>query len=504
MKAFRAWALMLVALIAGCGDGSIQSPDFTPVLVSVRVVVDNSNPALGETINFQAIGTFTAPPGAPNETFEQIIADPSWSSSNSSIVAVNQNGVGTAAGQGTATITAESEGLSGSTTVVVAPPRLTGLAIQPPSASIPLGSMTTFFARGTYSDGVTRDLPPGTTVTWTPADTGIATLDPTTGVSTSAESYAIGGPVTIRATAPTTQGGTVSATATLTVTGATLTGVDYVKPAGFNRTDDDTYNVFVGDVPFEIYGNFSDGTTQQLTGDSYTVGWASDDATVLDNPDDANPEQFTALALGSAVVTGTVTAPPANPDAASATVNVNPVNEFCVTEFVNPPAAVATSASTACSAPACTIEQPGNIIDGNIESYGSLTVNLGLLMQASLGVDVYDTTQQRLVVGQRAGFVVSRPESLLSLDLLGSLSIDTLQCDVDGTCSVVESFDGVTGNFGVDLLGLIGGEPAFLVFTDELTQTANGMRLTYQAESLLALQSAVNVHTACPAAVPPQ
>ena len=82
MKAFRAWALMLAAVLAGCGDGSIQSPDFTTQLVSLRVVVDNPNPALGETIQFQAIGTFTAPPGSADETYEQVISDASWSSSS--------------------------------------------------------------------------------------------------------------------------------------------------------------------------------------------------------------------------------------------------------------------------------------------------------------------------------------------------------------------------------------------------------------------------------------
>ncbi|MFA5938815.1 MAG: hypothetical protein WC809_05620 [Sinimarinibacterium sp.] len=505
MKAFRAWALMLAAVLAGCGDGSIQSPDFTTQLVSLRVVVDNPNPALGETIHFQAIGTFTAPPGSANETFEEVIADANWTSSNDNVVSVDGDGNGSTNAQGTATVTGESNGISGGTTIVVGAARLTSLVIEPPSASIPLGSMTTFFARGRYTDGVTRDLPPGTSVTWTPADTGIATLNPTTGVSTNADSYAIGGPVTIRATSPAPQGGTVSATASLTVTGATLESVDYVKPAGFDRAVDNLYTVFVGEVPFEIYGTFSDGTTQQLSGANFTVGWTSSAPAVINNPD--GDEQFAALSLGSADITGEVTNPPgAVPDSATATVTVAPVNEFCVNEFIDPPAVVTTSASSTCAAPACTISQPDNIIDGDLDSFATLTVNLGLLMQSSLGVNVFDTTQARLVVGQQTGFVVSRPTSLLSLDLLGSLSIDTLLCAADGTCNVLESFTPESGNVGIDLLGLIGDDSVFLLSTTPLTvasEGANGLRLTYQAESLVALQSAVNVHSACAVAVPP-
>lgn len=508
MKAFRAWALMLTAVLAGCGDGSIQSPDFTTQLVSLRVVASNSTPALGETVQFQAIGTFTAPPGSQDETYEQVLTGPSWNSSNDNIVSVDGDGTGSTNSQGTATITATQDDVSGNTTVTVGAPRLVSLVVAPAAQTIALGAQTSqpYAARGRYTDNQVRDLPPATasSVSWTISNPQLATLNPTTGGSTTASSTGnIVGTATITASAPNPNGGgTLSATATLTVTGATLSAVEYVKPAGFDKTDDNAYTVFVGEVPFEIYGRFSDGTTQQLSGDNYTVLWTSANEAVINNPN--NDEQFAALTLGSADISGEVTNPPgAVPDSATAAVTVAPVNDFCVTEFVDPPAVATTSASSACVAPACTIAQPGNIIDGDLESYATLTVNLGLLMQSSLAVNVYDTTQQRLVVGQQAGFVVSRPTSLLSLDLLGSLTIDTLQCAADGTCTVVESFGGESANIGLDLLGLIGDDSVYLLSTDALGQPANGMRLTYQAESLVALQSAVNVHTACGVAVPP-
>ncbi|MEQ1438300.1 hypothetical protein AAG565_02955 [Fontimonas sp. SYSU GA230001] len=502
MKAFRAWALMLAAVLAGCGDGSIQSPDFTTQLVSLRVEVDRSNPALGETVQFTAIGTFTNPPGSATETYEQAVTNVNWTSSNDSVLTVSASGAGTTVAQGTVTVTGERDGVSDDVVVSVGAPRLTSLVIEPPAASIPLGGATNYFARGRYTDNVTRDLPPGSTVNWTIVNPDIATLTPTTGVTTRADSTAIGS-TTVRATTPAPGGGTLSANAGLTVTGATLSAVEYVKPAGFTKTDDNKYTVFVGDVPFEIYGRFSDNSVQQLSGANYTVNWSSSAPAVINNP--GSDAQFQALSLGSADVTGRVTNPPgAVPDSAVANVTVAPVNQFCVTEFVNPPAVARASSSNACVAPACTVSQPGNVVDGNLESYATLTVNLGLLMQASLGIDVYDTTQQKLVVGQRAGFAVSRPSSLLSLDLLGSLTIDTLQCAPDNTCTVVESFDGQSTLLGLDLLGLIGGQEVSLLSTPPLAQSANGLRLIYQADALVALLTAVNVHTACPVAVPPQ
>lgn len=511
MKAFRAWALMLAAVLAGCGDGSIQSPDFTTQLVSLRVVVDNPSPALGETIRFQAIGTFTAPPGSANETYEQVIANANWTSSNDNVVLVDNSGNGSTLGQGTAAVTGESAGVSGSTTIIVGAPRLTSLVVTPATQTIALGAQSLpYFARGRYTDSQVRDLPPVTaaSVTWTISNPQLATLNPSNGGSTTASSTGdIVGNATLTATAPNPSGsGVLTATATLTVTGATLSAVEYVKPAGFDKTEGNAYTVFVGEVPFEIYGTFSDGTTQQLSGENFAVDWTSAAPAVINNPD--GDAQFAALTLGTADITGAVTDPPgAVPDSATAAVTVAPVNEFCVTEFIDPPAVAGASASSACVAPACTVEQPGNIVDGDLESYATLTVTLGLAMESSLSADVYDTTQARLVVGESTGFVVSRPASLLSLDLLGSLSVDTLLCAADGTCNVLESFAAESGNAAIDVLGQIGDDSVYLLSTDPLTdasQGANGLRITYQAESQGSLQSAVNVHTACAVAVPPQ
>ena len=72
MKALRSWIpAALAAVLAACGDGGIQSPDFTPVVSITNLRIQPLDPQqgtqipVGTTLPFQAIATFeqTVPPG---------------------------------------------------------------------------------------------------------------------------------------------------------------------------------------------------------------------------------------------------------------------------------------------------------------------------------------------------------------------------------------------------------------------------------------------------------
>jgi uncharacterized protein YjdB len=100
-----------------------------------------------------------------------------WSSSATSVATVSSSGVVTGVGGGTATITATSEGKSGTTSVIVTALPVATVTIQPPSPD------TVFIGYTTQLSAVTKDstgaVVTGRLVTWHSNNTAIATVDAT-------------------------------------------------------------------------------------------------------------------------------------------------------------------------------------------------------------------------------------------------------------------------------------------------------------------------------------
>lgn len=117
-----------------------------------------------------------------------------WSTSNNAIATVSGAGIVTAVAiGGPVTITATSEGQSGTAAVTVVAPTVTSVSISPSITSVSSGGTTPLTA-------IVRDenniILTGYVATWTTSNASIATVSPTglvTGVS-------VGGPVTITAT----------------------------------------------------------------------------------------------------------------------------------------------------------------------------------------------------------------------------------------------------------------------------------------------------------------
>src|SRR5580658_508010 len=99
-----------------------------------------------------------------------------WSSAQSSVAAVNAQGYVTAAGKGTAQVSAAYNGLTGSAAIAVGPPALVSIKVSPTPSSLPLGETQQFAATGNYTDGSTQNLTQS--ATWISSGPAIATVSP--------------------------------------------------------------------------------------------------------------------------------------------------------------------------------------------------------------------------------------------------------------------------------------------------------------------------------------
>jgi uncharacterized protein YjdB len=156
---------------------------------------------------------------------------------------------------GTPTITATKGGVQGTTTVTVSNATLASITITPSNPTIAQGTALQLTATGNFSDNTTQDLT--SSVSWTSSDLALAT------VSNGLVSGQAAGTPTITAT----QGG-VHGTTTVTVSAATVTLSSItISPSNPTIAKGTT-------VQLTATGNFSDGTTQDLTN---SVSWTSSD-----------------------------------------------------------------------------------------------------------------------------------------------------------------------------------------------------------------------------------
>ena len=88
---------------------------------------------------------------------------------------------------------------------------------------------------------------------------------------------------------------------------------------------------------------------------------------------------------------------------------------------------------------------------------------------------------------------------ILSAELLSTLQLQTVICDVDGgNCQPQETFDAGGDALHLNLLGLIGSVPQYLLSTPPITQPANGVRLNFNG-GLVGLLATLHVQSACAA-----
>jgi len=223
-------------------------------LVSLAVTPATPSIALGTTQQFTATGTFT------DGSTQDLSSTATWTSDTPATATINSAGLGQSAGTGTATVSATST-VSGTTVLTVTAAVLVSIAINPPTATIALGTTQQFTATGTFTDGTTQDLTQSGH--WSSTVATVATISDTAGTM---------GQVSTTGTGTTAIGissGTVSGTGTLVVNPAALVSIALNPPAA---------TIALGTTQqFTATGTYTDGTTQDVTS---VVTWSSSSATV--------------------------------------------------------------------------------------------------------------------------------------------------------------------------------------------------------------------------------
>ena len=174
-----------------CGDGATQ-PTPTPTPDSPRPTTVTVTPARAA---FTALGAVAQLSAEVRDQNGQVMAGASvtWSSSAAAVATVNADGLVTAAGNGTATITATAGSASGTASITVA--QEVGAVTVTPAADtlLALGDTLRLSAEASDPNGHAVE---GTAFTWASADTLVAVVD-STGLVTGIEP----GTVAVTATA---------------------------------------------------------------------------------------------------------------------------------------------------------------------------------------------------------------------------------------------------------------------------------------------------------------
>src|SRR5206468_10532504 len=96
-----------------------------------------------------------------------------WSSSNTAVATVSNSGLVSGVTPGTATITATSEGKSGTSSVTVTNVPVATVDVTPPSASVQAGQTVQLTATPKDAGGTPLS---GRTVTWSSSNTAVAAV----------------------------------------------------------------------------------------------------------------------------------------------------------------------------------------------------------------------------------------------------------------------------------------------------------------------------------------
>ena len=186
-------ALGAVAWAAGCGDDTTEPPPPPEPARPASIVV---TPATAE---FTALGATVQLSAEVRDQNGQVMdgVTVTWASSAAGVATVDVAGLVTAAGNGTAMITATAGAVSGSAAVTVAQ-EVRGVEVLPPADTVSAGDTVRLTAEAWDPNGFTV---PGIEFTWSSNDAAIATVDGSGLVRGIAE-----GAATITAASPSVQG----------------------------------------------------------------------------------------------------------------------------------------------------------------------------------------------------------------------------------------------------------------------------------------------------------
>jgi trimeric autotransporter adhesin len=208
--------LLLCAVAVGC-RGFFVNPTLT------TITVDPPSPQVSQGSNQQMTATGTYDDGSVSTSVSNL----TWSSTPTSVATINStSGLLSGVSVGSATVTASSANITGTTTVTVVLANVTSIQVAPSSATITSNQTQPFTAAATVT-GQTSQVDITATAIWSITVSGAAAPSGLFGMTLTNNQEVIsvtGTPpqfpyvVTVNATYPGNNGATVNGTATLTIT----------------------------------------------------------------------------------------------------------------------------------------------------------------------------------------------------------------------------------------------------------------------------------------------
>ncbi len=163
-------ALVCIPWAQACGgDGGTEPPEPSPD--SPRPTTVTVNPATAELTALGATAQLAAE--VRDQNGQVMVVTVTWSSNNAAVATVNASGLVTAAGNGTATITATAGTVSGSATVTVAQ-QVSAVEITPDTAIVLPGATLQLSAEAEDANG---HAVAGSEFAWASSDTTVAVVD---------------------------------------------------------------------------------------------------------------------------------------------------------------------------------------------------------------------------------------------------------------------------------------------------------------------------------------
>ena len=225
------------------GKKNLAKVSFISGLVSIAVTPAAASVPVGLTEQFTATGTFS---DTSTANLTNIVT---WTSGTPTVAYPNANsGLFNANALGSTLITAASGSVSGSATLTVTPAIVESITITPNPALTGIGANAQLTATGYFSDGTTHDVT--TAATWSSGTPSVATVGPSTGLTTG---VSLG-----------------SSTITAAIGSATATASLWVVSQVFTLASADASILAVSDTNF-VYSSTPTGSIHLYSGSSDTI-----------------------------------------------------------------------------------------------------------------------------------------------------------------------------------------------------------------------------------------